>query len=617
MRVPLSFATLLTLFLTSGCVSFPGAHLVLGPSALERFDGPVVCGPMGFRRTPLESKWGEYVRVTVSSPSALEGQAFVHANGLAGEPRTWKTAEGALVIESRFENADPELPFVLSKDTPIDVTLTGLTTADGKCEGVVFTVEQGPLAPSIDERSWALELERRGGAELEARRAARRAEAARLAQLEVETSEGASFEAALGLNAAVVTPPELIARGEVSALVLGSRAAACGAQVSEGAVFSDASVAMSAAVRASASVEVARASEFGGFPGATAAVGGEAGCAGCTARAVEFGGFPAAGCGGCSASAVGLGATAPVGLNAAGCGGCTPSAVDLGATASVEVNAGCGGCSANAVGVGATAPAGVNAAGCGGCTASAVGLGATAPVGLNAAGCGGCTASAVDLGAPAGLNAEAGCGGCTARAVEFGNFPATQATASFSASGHATLGGCVTACPVAHSASAEVIASSVIRTSSVTAHVEGCVPVAPAPKAVAHVSSNWAAVDVAHSSCEQCTVVVDAGEWSSLPPVAPPQPVVQVDTWSSFSPEVPAPSAPAPRAVVVASVPPPSQVEVEVAVTPFEVVLPAIFDAFAHAAVPVTSAPPPAQVQVVPGSNTQQRPRNPPPPPRR
>ena len=162
-----------------GCVSFPSATLVLGQWDRVVVTGPVVCGPVGFRQVPLQSRWGEYVRVTVSAPSAvLRGNVLVHAGGVVQPERSWSTeSTGALVVEARFPNDDPDRRFALERERPIDITLTGLEAPGGRCEGAVFTVEHGALVPSIDEPAWIAELERRGGPELAARRAAARLEA--------------------------------------------------------------------------------------------------------------------------------------------------------------------------------------------------------------------------------------------------------------------------------------------------------------------------------------------------------------------------------------------------------------------------------------------------------
>ncbi len=158
-----------------GCVGFPRAGLLQSTARLEVVQGPVVCGPVGFRTVPLQSRWGEYVRVTVTAPGSLSGSVLVHANGVAQTPRPWSSESvGALVVEARFANEDVDARFALERDRPIDITLTGLA---GMCEGAVFTVEQGALVPSIDERAWIVELERRGGPALAARREWARAEA--------------------------------------------------------------------------------------------------------------------------------------------------------------------------------------------------------------------------------------------------------------------------------------------------------------------------------------------------------------------------------------------------------------------------------------------------------
>ena len=158
-----------------GCVSFPNAQLLHGTTTLSMLTGPVVCGPVGFRKVPLQARWGEYVRVTVAAKGSLRGTAVVHAGGVVQAEQSWSTAStGALVVEARFPNEDPDRRFVLERERPIDITLNNL---EGGCEGAVFTVEHGALVPSIDEQAWVAELERRGGPELAARRELARVEA--------------------------------------------------------------------------------------------------------------------------------------------------------------------------------------------------------------------------------------------------------------------------------------------------------------------------------------------------------------------------------------------------------------------------------------------------------
>jgi hypothetical protein len=172
---------LLTALLASaslGCVAYPHAQLSVTQGYTQQVAAPVVCGPMGFRKVPLQARWGEYVRLTVNSVVPLRGTALLHANGQTYEPRAFSTdRDGTLVLDARFENLDPDARFALSSDRPIDLTISELEApAGGSCEGAIFTVEQGALVPSISEAAWLAELERRGGPELAARRAAARAE---------------------------------------------------------------------------------------------------------------------------------------------------------------------------------------------------------------------------------------------------------------------------------------------------------------------------------------------------------------------------------------------------------------------------------------------------------
>ena len=69
----------------SGCLH--NAKLATAREAVETFNAPMKCGPMGFRRIPMEARFGEYVRLTVTSPVPLSGSVMVHAAGLAHPAR--------------------------------------------------------------------------------------------------------------------------------------------------------------------------------------------------------------------------------------------------------------------------------------------------------------------------------------------------------------------------------------------------------------------------------------------------------------------------------------------------------------------------------------------------
>ena len=169
-------AALVLVFLSAtGCVSLRDATLISTQASVETFNAPVKCGPVGFRRVPLEARFGEYVRVTVVASVPLKGTVLVHADGIAQEPKEWvSSAENPLVVEARFENDDPDKLVMLNQDRPIDITITGLEALEGgTCEGAVFTLEHGRLVPPVNDNAWLAELERRGGPELLARRQAR------------------------------------------------------------------------------------------------------------------------------------------------------------------------------------------------------------------------------------------------------------------------------------------------------------------------------------------------------------------------------------------------------------------------------------------------------------
>jgi hypothetical protein len=163
------------------------------------------CGPLGLRRVSLGARWGEYVRVWVTSPTPIRGEARLHVDGRAAplqrfstgaepepaaipgvsvevppvlpEPRT---STHAVVLDASWTNERLDAPAPLGPGHVLDVTLTGLESARGSCADVSFTVEQGVFRPNVDERAWVAELTRRGGPALQAWLAA---EAARKEQV--------------------------------------------------------------------------------------------------------------------------------------------------------------------------------------------------------------------------------------------------------------------------------------------------------------------------------------------------------------------------------------------------------------------------------------------------
>lgn len=147
------------------------------------------------------------MRVSVTSPTAVMGEARLHVDGRASPLQRFDTTPGAIptvqlatatelpavvpavqhqqvvVLDMGWTNERLDIPAAIEAGHVIDVTVSDVRTASGSCEGVVFTVEQGVFQPNVDERAWVAELTRRGGPELQAWFAA---EAARKEQIRRE-----------------------------------------------------------------------------------------------------------------------------------------------------------------------------------------------------------------------------------------------------------------------------------------------------------------------------------------------------------------------------------------------------------------------------------------------
>jgi len=195
--------TLALLVVLGGCATFPDAHLVTRRTRLAVLRPDTACGPVAFRRAALGARWGEYLKVTVSAPDEVSGEARLFVDRRPGAALRFSTAawamvqptpEGApalswaawtdvptplvtsaqqaVVVDAAWPNEDVEVASALAAGAPLELSILGLSSATGRCDGVTFTVEQGKLEPSISEAAWVAELERRAGPELLARRAA-------------------------------------------------------------------------------------------------------------------------------------------------------------------------------------------------------------------------------------------------------------------------------------------------------------------------------------------------------------------------------------------------------------------------------------------------------------
>lgn len=192
--------------LVSGC-SFHHARLQSTSTVSLARPSDDLCGPIGIRRASLGARWGEYVRVSVTSPNAVSGEARLHVDGRASPLQRFDTSSAAspivqlatstelpavvpavtqqqvVVLDMGWTNERLDVPAAIEAGHVIDVTISGVRTESGSCAGVVFTVEQGVFQPNVDERAWVAELTRRGGPELQAWFAA---EAARKEQVRQE-----------------------------------------------------------------------------------------------------------------------------------------------------------------------------------------------------------------------------------------------------------------------------------------------------------------------------------------------------------------------------------------------------------------------------------------------
>lgn len=183
------------LVVSSGC-ALHHARLDSTRDLVITRQGDGLCGPIGIRRASLGARWGEYVRVSVSSPTPVTGEARLHVDGRAYPLQPFTTVPSyeahvavavdqvsaelpavvplpttntqTIVLDAAWTNERLDVPAALGSGHVIDITLAGLRTEEGSCNDVVFTVEQGVFKPTVDERLWVAELIRRGGPELQA-----------------------------------------------------------------------------------------------------------------------------------------------------------------------------------------------------------------------------------------------------------------------------------------------------------------------------------------------------------------------------------------------------------------------------------------------------------------
>lgn len=150
----------LLLAFSTGCVAARG-QLINGPGALTKESTPT-CADIVIRRDALASRWGEFLRVRIDETSAvIVGQARLKVGGKIEKDKAFFVSGRDLVLELRWANEKVELSSALPRGTQLELSLSDLTAAAGRCENVRFIVEQGPVVPDIEESAWIAQL---GGA---------------------------------------------------------------------------------------------------------------------------------------------------------------------------------------------------------------------------------------------------------------------------------------------------------------------------------------------------------------------------------------------------------------------------------------------------------------------
>lgn len=152
----------LLLVVVSGCGAAK-AQLINSPGLTTTEAGDPSCAAVRIHRTALGARWGEYLRVRVDTTATLIGHATLTVAGRADRERPFVVSGKDLVLEGRWVNERLGVASALPKGAAVDVVLEQLTPAQGSCQHLAFTVEQGAVVPDVGEAQWVAELERREG----------------------------------------------------------------------------------------------------------------------------------------------------------------------------------------------------------------------------------------------------------------------------------------------------------------------------------------------------------------------------------------------------------------------------------------------------------------------
>jgi murein DD-endopeptidase MepM/ murein hydrolase activator NlpD len=148
---------LLLSVVSSGCAATHG-QLINGPGSVTK-ESSATCSDVVSRRPALASRWGEFLRVRIDETSAvIVGQAKLRVAGTLSKERAFFVSGSDLVLESRWVNEKVDVASALPRGAQLELTLSDLTAAAGRCENVRFTVEQGAVVPDIEEAAFIAQL---------------------------------------------------------------------------------------------------------------------------------------------------------------------------------------------------------------------------------------------------------------------------------------------------------------------------------------------------------------------------------------------------------------------------------------------------------------------------
>jgi hypothetical protein len=132
--------------------------LIDAPAAVTKELTPT-CADIVIRRDALASRWGEFLRVRIDETTAvIVGKARLKVGGEAVKEKTFFVSGKDLVLEHRWVNEALERASALPRGARLELALSELTPAAGRCENVRFVVEQGAVMPDIDESAWIAQL---------------------------------------------------------------------------------------------------------------------------------------------------------------------------------------------------------------------------------------------------------------------------------------------------------------------------------------------------------------------------------------------------------------------------------------------------------------------------